>query len=632
MSATDAILILRGRQASKRVTLSSYVGATAREHSETEANRWIKSLRLAQVDGQTLRDRFRYRDDSLWWFAELYLHKRGRIARLFQQLHGLDALVDAERPRSVRLVEPGTLLVDAARAVLARHGIELEAGFGARLPAWRDRARTRAGSLVYRASARLSVLGAARRGAPAHPVDIACFVHSAFWRAGEAPGARDRETYVGPVIDALGSRVPADRLALVGVGPRTSYRGRRWWHRLRELGDPTARSMPLVPIETLAAPHEVAPSGAIWRARHAIRRTLLDSESLRSASTIRGYDCWPIVAEELTGVAIMQLPWSTRAMDEAGAALDRLEPAASVTYAEAGGWGRAIALESRRRSIPMVGLQHGFIYRHWLNYLHEPDEMRPSTAHPADRGFPRPDVTLVYDDYAAEHLTTRGSFPANAIAVTGSPRLDALAATARRLGRDELAAVRASVGADSDRLTVLVASKFTQIGSELPALLEAAGACPDVQVVIKCHPAEVAAPYERLAAGRSRVSIAPPGADLAALLVIARAVVTVNSTVAIDAMALGAPALVIGLPSNLSPFVDEGAMAGAAAASEIGPQLHALLYDRAFRARLERRRAAFLRRYRIGSDGGATGRAAEVILERAAIRGQPPHTNGEDGS
>ena len=34
-------------------------------------------------------------------------------------------------------------------------------------------------------------------------------------------------------------------------------------------------------------------------------------------------------------------------MDEAGAALDRLEPAAVATYAEAGGWGRAIALESR---------------------------------------------------------------------------------------------------------------------------------------------------------------------------------------------------------------------------------------------------------------------------------------------
>ena len=42
-----------------------------------------------------------------------------------------------------------------------------------------------------------------------------------------------------------------------------------------------------------------------------------------------------------------------------------------------------------------------------------------------------------------------------------------------------------------------------------------------------------------------------------------RAVVTVNSTVALDAAVLGVPALVIGLPNNLSPFVEAGIMAGA---------------------------------------------------------------------
>ena len=67
-------------------------------------------------------------------------------------------------------------------------------------------------------------------------------------------------------------------------------------------------------------------------------------------------------------------------MDEAAAALDALQPRAAVTYAEAGGWGRALVLECRRRNIPTAGLQHGFIYRHWLNYLHEPDEMDAGSA------------------------------------------------------------------------------------------------------------------------------------------------------------------------------------------------------------------------------------------------------------
>ena len=37
-----------------------------------------------------------------------------------------------------------------------------------------------------------------------------------------------------------------------------------------------------------------------------------------------------------------------------------------------------------------------------------------------------------------------------------------------------------------------------------------------------------------------------------------------NSTVAIDGLLLGLPALVIGLPNNLQPFVDAGAMIGGA--------------------------------------------------------------------
>ena len=76
-------------------------------------------------------------------------------------------------------------------------------------------------------------------------------------------------------------------------------------------------------------------------------------------------------------------------MDEAGAALDRLAPDVAVTYAEAGGWGRALMLEARRRGIPSVGLQHGFIYRHWLNYLHDADEMTASPAIWTMRAFRR---------------------------------------------------------------------------------------------------------------------------------------------------------------------------------------------------------------------------------------------------
>jgi hypothetical protein len=140
---------------------------------------------------------------------------------------------------------------------------------------------------------------------------------------------------------------------------------------------------------------------------------------------------------------------------------------------------------------------------------------------------------------------------------------------------------------------------------------------PDVRLVVKCHPAETAQPYERAAAGVANIAIAPPDADLAGLITVARLLITVNSTAALEAMPLDVPALVIASPSNLSPFVEAGALAGVGSPDEIGPALASLLYDEACRSRLAAGRAAFMQLYSIGADGLAATRAAEVILQAA---------------
>ena len=71
--------------------------------------------------------------------------------------------------------------------------------------------------------------------------------------------------------------------------------------------------------------------------------------------------------------------------------------------------------------------------------------------------------------------------------------------------------------------------------------------------------ADAVRPRRGRRAGRSCCHRRP----LAPLLAAARGVVTVNSTVAIDALHVGVPSIVLGLPNNLTPFVDAGAMLGA---------------------------------------------------------------------
>jgi hypothetical protein len=161
-----------------------------------------------------------------------------------------------------------------------------------------------------------------------------------------------------------------------------------------------------------------------------------------------------------------------------------------------------------------------------------------------------------------------------------------------------------------------VVSKFREAEHVLPSLLAAAAAHSDVHIAIKTHPAETADVYTAVIAGHANVRVLPASAPLGPLLQASRAVVTVNSTVALDAAVLGIPTLVIGLPNNLSPFVDAGVFAGAPDGPAIQANLTRILYDEQFRQQLEKERSAFLARFAVGADGRAADRAADAVLAR----------------
>ena len=582
---------------SRRVDLHAYLDHDLAERAQEEAYAWIKAIRHLHVDGVPFRSRFTLRGDSLWWFAELYLHKEQAILQMMRTLAAFDALVERDRPRAVRYVEgrhPG-VVAQAAAARKIRYS-----GPGWPAPAAWDLLRIDARARALAAAARLS----RRRATPAAAARarVAAFVHTAFWRSDVADGSA--ESYIGPVLRALEARVAAADIGYVGIGARTNFRARRWWDPLVSRHD-TA----VVPIERYAPAAALADSRAVYRDRHRARRSMWNSAELRAHAVIRRCDCWPLVRQQLAGIALLQFPWSARSMDEAAAALAVLEPEVAVTYAEAGGWGRALALECRRRAIPLAGLQHGFIYRHWLNYRHEIDETAVDPANPADPGFPFPAATLLFDENAARHLSTAGRFPPGTLAVTGSARLDELRAAVGGMASSDIDRVRRDTGAGDSRPLVLFAAKEREARPFLPALVEAMRGMPEVQLAIKPHPAETPDVYAPAVAGLANISVVGSGTALPPLLAAAGAIVTVNSTVAIDALALGVPAVVIGLPNNLTPFVDAGLMLGAGSTAEICAALANALYNQEFRRDKMRLPAR--------DEGQAASRSAEAILALA---------------
>ena len=587
----------------RRVDLRDYLDPASAERAHADAYGWIKAVRHLRIDGVPFRTRFTLRGDSLWWFAELYLHKEQAILNVFRAIAAFDALVERDRPRLVRYVD-GLYSGVVAQAAAARK-VRYSGPEWPRSTGW-DLLKMDAVARGLAASARFS----RQRAAPvaAARARVAAFVHTAFWQSDGVDGRA--ESYIGPVLRAIERRVAAADIRYVGIGARTNFRARRWWDPLVAPDEG-----PVVPVQRYAPPAALAAARAVYRDRHRVRRGMWKSAELRAHAVIRGCDCWPLVRQQLAGIALLQFPWSARSMDEAAAALGAIEPDVAVTYAEAGGWGRALALECRRRGIPLAGLQHGFIYRHWLNYRHEPDETISDPANPSDRGFPFPAATLLFDEHAARQLSTAGRFPTGTLAVTGSARLDELSASMRALTPADTERARRENGADGARALVLFAAKEREARPFLPALVDAVRGMPDVQLVIKPHPAETPDVYASAIAGAANIHVAASGAALPPLLAAASAVVTVNSTVAIDALSFGLPSVVIGLPNNLTPFVEAGLMLGAGAAAEIREALAKALYNQEFRGKV--RSGAV---HPAHNDGQAAARSAEAILALAAPR------------
>lgn len=216
-------------------------------------------------------------------------------------------------PRRSRSPGGDASLLHIGARVAASRGIAWRAAPPA---SWRERlkADARAAFLVYSPLMARSRAVVDRGPRPAAWRDRSIRPHRVL--APRRRRRRGRGGLPGPHPRRAGAGSGSEGLHLVGVGPRTNFRARRWWSGATETTTP---GLPFTAIEQREA-RTCGSSLAVWRARRRHLAAMRASADLRAHAVVDGCDLWDLVGDDLRGVAWLQFPWSARVFDEALAA------------------------------------------------------------------------------------------------------------------------------------------------------------------------------------------------------------------------------------------------------------------------------------------------------------------------
>jgi hypothetical protein len=284
---------------------------------------------------------------------------------------------------------------------------------------------------------------------------------------------------------------------------------------------------------------------------------------------------------------------------------------------------------ARRLGIPTIA-----VLDFWSNYR----ERFPVTGDLACL----PDAIAIMDERAREQMSSAG-FPPERLHVTGQPAFDALGRVRASFGPDERSALRRHFGVGAlDRLVLFASQPLSKLYGPntaerpnalgydqfdvLPVVIRALEranerSAQSIVLVVRPHPRESAADYERFRSDRVNVRVSTDG-DSRACAMASDLVVGMNTALLVEACYLGCAVVSVqpGLrTADALPTNEWGASIAVYRREDVAEIIERLLLDDGARA------AALTRVRELRLDGGAARRVADLLYARAAQAGPVFH-------
>jgi len=293
----------------------------------------------------------------------------------------------------------------------------------------------------------------------------------------------------------------------------------------------------------------------------------------------------------------VQFPRLVKYIETGKRILEIEEPEAVVFKADGPVPDRTFSIVAEKFQIPTILISHGICF-------------------PTKNYIPTSKYVAVWGPKFKDYMILKG-LDAQQVAVTGAPNYDALT---KLESKEDL---RRELGLPESKLIVTFATQgfSEQIRRKLTyEVLKSMKELNGVLLVIKPHPLENPKIYRKFlrefdADIPPEKIILMPKVNTSKLIKASDLLLTVNSTVALEANVIGTPVLTLNFTEQKDVFYSgEGGAVGVENPEALTDMIYKALYDEKFKEEMSINRNEFLQKYIAYKDGGATEKAADLVL------------------
>lgn len=306
----------------------------------------------------------------------------------------------------------------------------------------------------------------------------------------------------------------------------------------------------------------------------------------QSMFTYKGTNFWDAVKDDIALFFDRQVLTLINNLSYFGRIMDRVNPDILIVAESLGTRVQGHVLLAKQRGIPVLEIQHG-IFR--------------SLA-----GTPLATKFAAGGDYYKKVYVKFGAREDRAI-VTGWPKYDVYKNLKDESSRE-----------DRNTVNLLFAMQPTDVRLNRRAIgiigsfVEDSA---DLRLLVKPHPREDARTYSQIGRKHQHVILYGRRMDTAKLLVSSDVVITVSSTVGIEAALLDKPIICINVTNEESLYVSSGVAIEVSKLDDLIPAIKDALYNEEVRAGLAKARKKFVYEHTYIQDAQASKRVADLIIQ-----------------